>query len=85
MRMKEPALPKRNTLFSFIGQFTCKLTTLQWPLQGTAVTVTSPNGHQIAAGNAARVDRSRCVVFHAPTLATGSFSNLVRRVAVLWR
>ena len=37
MRMKEPALPKRNTLFSFIGQFTCKLTTLQWPLHVMAL------------------------------------------------
>ena len=43
--------------------------------EGTAVTATSPNGNQIAANNAARVDRSRCVVFHAPTLAAGSFST----------
>ena len=43
--------------------------------EGSAVTATSPNGNQIAANNAARVDRSRCVVFHAPTLAAGSFST----------
>jgi hypothetical protein len=43
--------------------------------EGTAVTATSPNGHQIVANNAARVDRSRCVVFHAPALAAGSFST----------
>ena len=33
----------------------------------------------VAANNAARVDRNRCVVFHAPTLAAGSYSTAGKR------
>jgi hypothetical protein len=43
--------------------------------EGAIITSTAPNGNQTVANNAARVDRSRCVVFHAPTLAAGSFST----------
>ena len=33
----------------------------------------------IVANNAARVDRTRAVVFHAPTIATGSYSTAGKR------
>jgi hypothetical protein len=33
----------------------------------------------VSANNAARVDRNRCVVFHAPTLAAGSYSTAGKR------
>ena len=33
----------------------------------------------VTANNAARVDRNRCVVFHAPTLAAGSYSTAGKR------
>ena len=34
---------------------------------------------RVTANNAARVDRNRCVVFHAPTLAAGSYSTAGKR------
>jgi len=46
---------------------------------GASVTSTAPNGNQIQAANTARVDRNRCVVFHAPTLAAGSYSTAGKR------
>jgi hypothetical protein len=42
---------------------------------GASVTATAPDGNQIQAANAARVDRTRAVVFHAPTLCAGSYST----------
>ena len=36
---------------------------------------TAPDGNQIQAADAARVDRVRAVVFHAPTLCAGSYST----------
>jgi hypothetical protein len=42
---------------------------------GRSVTATAPGGIQIQASNAARVDRTRAVVFHAPTLCAGSYST----------
>ena len=42
---------------------------------GRPVTATAPDGIQIQASNAARVDRTRAVVFHAPTLCAGSYST----------
>eukprot|EP01046_Picozoa_sp_COSAG06_P097142 COSAG06_NODE_43252_length_373_cov_5.496350_2_plen_59_part_01 len=42
---------------------------------GRPVTTTAPDGIQIQASNAARVDRTRAVVFHAPTLCAGSYST----------
>ena len=42
---------------------------------GASVTATAPDGNQIQATNAARVDRVRAVVFHAPTLCAGSYST----------
>jgi hypothetical protein len=42
---------------------------------GAAVTATAPSGNQIQAADAARVDRTRAVVFHAPTLCAGSYST----------
>jgi len=46
---------------------------------GAPVSSTAPNGNQIQATNTARVDRNRCVVFHAPTLAAGSYSTAGKR------
>eukprot|EP01050_Picozoa_sp_SAG11_P000625 SAG11_NODE_21_length_25065_cov_3.589081_26_plen_131_part_00 len=46
---------------------------------GAPVTSTAPNGNQIQAANTARVDKNRCVVFHAPTLAAGSYSIAGKR------
>lgn len=42
---------------------------------GTSVTAAAPRGNQIQATDAARVDRVRAVVFHAPTLCAGSYST----------
>ena len=42
---------------------------------GTSVSATAPDGNQIQAADAARVDRVRAVVFHAPTLCAGSYST----------
>jgi len=42
---------------------------------GTSVAATAPDGNQIQAADAARVDRVRAVVFHAPTLCAGSYST----------